>query len=97
MQKPNHQANEGKIENLNYPSTATRRAEKRFEAARQRSILYDDFPKLVEHRGGKSRIKNDPPLIFHRTAEMQTEYDARIAEALAYQAGAALGARTLSW
>lgn len=61
-----------------------RRAEKRFEEARERSVPDDDFPKLAEHRGGKPRIKDDPPLIFHPTAETQTEYDARIAEALTH-------------
>ncbi|MFO0993102.1 MAG: DUF2252 domain-containing protein [Hyphomicrobiales bacterium] len=60
-----------------------RRAERRFEEARGRSVPDDDFPKLAEHRGATPRIKDDPPLIFHPTGETQAEYDARIAEALA--------------
>ena len=41
------------------------------------------FPKLAEHRGNIPRIKDDPPLIFHPTAEqapgMETSYREAIA------------------
>jgi uncharacterized protein (DUF2252 family) len=41
------------------------RMEKRIEQARGRSAAAHDFPKLAEHVGGKPRIKDNPPLIFH--------------------------------
>ena len=45
------------------------RIKHRVEKARERSSPEFIFPKLVEHRGATPRIKDDPPLIFHLTAE----------------------------
>ncbi len=41
----------------------------RIEKATKRSSPDFLFPKLVEHRGATPRIKDNPPLIFHPTAE----------------------------
>src|SRR5262249_25603895 len=42
----------------------------RLERARQRNIVEDDFPKLVEHQGVAPVIKDNPPLIFHPSEEL---------------------------
>ena len=49
------------------------RMEKRIEQARGRSAAAHDFPKLVEHVGGKPRIKDNPPLIFHSAENKEDE------------------------
>lgn len=41
------------------------------------------FPKLAEHRGTAPRIKDDPPLIFHPTAEQAPGLGSRFHEAIA--------------
>ena len=41
----------------------------RLEKAEERSTPEVIFPKLVEHRGDTPRIKDEPPLIFHVSAE----------------------------
>lgn len=45
------------------------RMKKRLEVAQEKSSPEFVFPKLVEHRGAEPRFKDDPPLIFHPTAE----------------------------
>ena len=45
------------------------RIKHRVEKARERSSPEFIFPKLVAHRGATPQIKDDPPLIFHLTAE----------------------------
>ena len=42
---------------------------KRLETAEEKSTPEFVFPKLIEHRGTEPRFKDDPPLIFHPTAE----------------------------
>jgi uncharacterized protein (DUF2252 family) len=42
-----------------------KRMQKRLAKARARSVLEHDFPKLAEVAGGRSVIKDDPPLIYH--------------------------------
>jgi uncharacterized protein (DUF2252 family) len=42
----------------------------RVESAQEKSSPEFVFPKLVEHRGAEPRFKDDPPLIFHPSAEM---------------------------
>ena len=37
------------------------RRRERLERARQRNIVEDDFPKLVEHQGAAPVIKDNPP------------------------------------
>jgi uncharacterized protein (DUF2252 family) len=43
---------------------------KRVETAQEKSAPEFVFPKLVEHRGTEPRFKDDPPLIFHPSAEL---------------------------
>ena len=43
-----------------------REVETQIEKAVARSVLEDDFPKLATVEGGKPRIKDNPPLIFHQ-------------------------------
>jgi uncharacterized protein (DUF2252 family) len=45
------------------------RLERRVEQARKKSAPEMLFPKLAEHHGAVPRIKDEPPLIFHPTAE----------------------------
>jgi hypothetical protein len=45
------------------------------DKAEARSVLEDDFPKLVSTHGGTPRITDDPPLIFHQTDLGAREYD----------------------
>ena len=42
----------------------------RIEKSEEKSSPEVVFPKLVEHRGAEPRFKDDPPLIFHPSAEM---------------------------
>jgi uncharacterized protein (DUF2252 family) len=44
------------------------------DRAASRSVLEDDFPKLASLEGGKPRIKDNPPLIFHQTSLKSQEY-----------------------
>jgi len=54
------------------------------------------FPKLAEHRGAMPRIKDDPPLIFHPTAELAPGLETSYREALAlYRESLAEHLRTL--
>jgi uncharacterized protein (DUF2252 family) len=46
------------------------RVEQRIEKTRGRTVPEHDYPKLVEHHGATPRIKDNPPLIFHPTAEL---------------------------
>jgi len=46
------------------------RVKKRIEVAEEKSSPEFVFPKLVEHRGTEPRLKDDPPLIFHPSAEL---------------------------
>jgi uncharacterized protein (DUF2252 family) len=52
------------------PSEEVReRIEERVEKTRGRTVPEHYYPKLVEHHGATPRIKDNPPLIFHPTAE----------------------------
>jgi len=46
---------------------AKKRIEKRILKARSRDVMDEDFPKLVSVKGKKPTIKDNPPLIFHRS------------------------------
>jgi uncharacterized protein (DUF2252 family) len=48
---------------------ARERTEQRLEKVRSRTVPEHDYPKLVEHHGATPRIRDNPPLIFHPTAE----------------------------
>jgi uncharacterized protein (DUF2252 family) len=58
-------------------------AEKRIEKARSRTVPEHDYPKLVEHHGTTPRIKDNPPLIFHPTAEQAPALKTGYREAIA--------------
>src|SRR5262249_22595684 len=45
------------------------RVKQRIEKPRERTIAEHDFPKLVEQKGSRPLIKDNPPLIFHPTAK----------------------------
>jgi uncharacterized protein (DUF2252 family) len=51
-----------------------KRFEKRLEKAQARSIANEDYPKLAEIKKGKIGIKDNPPLIYHRTEHEPAEY-----------------------
>ena len=59
------------------------RVKHRVEKAQARTVPEYDYPKLVEHHGAIPRIKDNPPLIFHPTAEiapgLRTGYQEAIA------------------
>ena len=56
---------------------ASRRSQKRFSAARARSVLEHDFPKLATGAGHAPTIKDTPPLIYHLSGESAKELDVR--------------------
>ena len=60
------------------------RIEGRVDQARRKSAPEVLFPKLVEHVGADPKIKDEPPLIFHPTAEqapgLRSSYSEAIAE-----------------
>jgi Uncharacterized protein conserved in bacteria (DUF2252) len=62
---------------------ARERIEQRLEKTRGRTVPEHDYPKMVEHHGTTPRIKDNPPLIFHPTAELarglKTAYTGAIA------------------
>jgi len=60
-----------------------KRAKKRVAAARARSVLEHDFPKLAAGAGQAPAIKDNPPLIYHLSGEGQKELYARARAAFA--------------
>ncbi len=50
---------------------ASRRANKRIAAARARNVLEHDFPKLAASAGKSPTIKDNPPLIYHPSGEIE--------------------------
>jgi uncharacterized protein (DUF2252 family) len=48
--------------------------ETRIAKAAKRTVLEDDFPKLVSVKNGRPRIKDNPPLIFHEMIRGTKEY-----------------------
>ncbi|TXT36077.1 MAG: hypothetical protein FD138_1107, partial [Planctomycetota bacterium] len=55
--------------------------ERKLKKLQSRSALEDDYPKLVEEVGGKPRIKDDPPYIFHLSELVTPEAQEMIVEA----------------
>jgi uncharacterized protein (DUF2252 family) len=49
---------------------ARRRFAERIEKEQRRTVPEHLYPKLVSEEGARPRIKDDPPLIFHPTADM---------------------------
>ena len=58
------------IEKARDPATR-KRFQKRVAAARARSVLEHDFPKLAAMAGREPRIKDSPPLIYHPRSETE--------------------------
>jgi uncharacterized protein (DUF2252 family) len=61
--------------------TARERGRKRMDKARDRNVLDEDFPELVTFEGGKHRIRDNPPLIYHLQDEEEAVVEARVREA----------------
>jgi uncharacterized protein (DUF2252 family) len=62
---------------------ARRRAVRRLEKARQRSVLEHDFPALVHANGLAPTIRESPPLIFHWREQGHEEHMANVRKAFA--------------
>ena len=61
--------------------TARRRMSERIDAARRKTVPDHLYPKLVSEQGGRPRIKDEPPLIFHPNADMAPGFASGYAEA----------------
>lgn len=61
--------------------TARERGRKRMDKARDRNVLDEDFPELVTFEGGRHRIRDNPPLIYHLQDEEEAVVEARVREA----------------
>ena len=76
--------------------TTKQRAKKRFDKAHDRNILDEDFPELVTFEGGRHRIRDNPPLIYHLQDEEEAIVKARVLEAFeSYRATLAEDRRVL--
>lgn len=62
---------------------AGQRAAKRLAAARERSVLEHDFPKLTADIGEDPTIRDNPPLIYHLGGHGSGEYFANVRAAFA--------------
>jgi uncharacterized protein (DUF2252 family) len=62
---------------------AVRRARKRIAAARARTVLEHDFPKLAAGAGEAPTIKDNPPLIYHLSGKAGEDLLTRSREAYA--------------
>jgi uncharacterized protein (DUF2252 family) len=72
------------------------RIRQRLESVGQKNVPEFLFPKFIEHRGAMPKIKDDPPLIFHPTAEQAPGLESGYQEALAlYRESLAEHLRTL--
>ncbi len=61
--------------------------EKRLKKTLSRTVLEEDYPKLVEDVGGQPRIKDFPPYIYHvRPSDVDSELTSDIAEELVGEA-----------
>jgi hypothetical protein len=70
------------VQEMGQTKEARERIEKRIERAREKSTPELLFPKLVEHHGSLPRIKDEPPLIFHPTAELAPGLESGYSEAI---------------
>jgi len=61
---------------------ARKRLTPRIEKARSRSVIEHDFPKLVDRTGGRLRIKDTPPLIFHEQSNKGKAFRQNVLSAL---------------
>ena len=65
------------------PKEAREFVKERIEKTLARTIPEHDYPKLVEHHGTLPRIKDNPPLIFHPTAEEAPQLKSGYVEGIA--------------
>jgi len=65
------------------PQTAREFVAHEVEKTRTRTIPEHDYPKLVEQHGTLPRIKDNPPLIFHPTAEEAPQLKSGYVDAIA--------------
>ncbi len=61
---------------------ARRRMAERIEAEQRKTVPDHLYPKLVSQEGAQPRIKDDPPLIYHPTAELFPGVESGFAEPL---------------
>ena len=55
---------------------------KRLQKATAHTSAEVDYPKLVEHVGGRPTIRDDPPLVFHSQENEATEFERNVHEVL---------------
>ena len=55
--------------------------EKRIKKAQARTAIGHEYPNLVEETGGRPRIKDDPPHIYHISEQAGDEFQQMVAEA----------------
>lgn len=60
------------------------RLARRVDRIREKTTPEELFPKLVEHHGSLPRIKDEPPLIFHPTAEQAPGLSSGYEEAITF-------------
>ncbi|TCO82644.1 uncharacterized protein (DUF2252 family) [Plasticicumulans lactativorans] len=60
-----------------------RRARKRIAKAAARDVLEEDYPALVSEEGGKPRIRDNPPLIYHPEASGTAAFEETLRTAFA--------------
>ena len=60
-----------------------KRLAERVEGEKQKTVIDHLYPKLVSKEGANPRIKDDPPLIFHPTAELAPGVKSSYAEGIA--------------
>jgi uncharacterized protein (DUF2252 family) len=63
------------------PAAAQKRLRARVEKARGQSVAEHEFPKLVESKGARPRIKDNPPLIFHEQGSERKEFRGNVMNA----------------
>ncbi len=56
------------------------RIKKRVAKVRAHTIVEDDFPELTESSGGKPRIRDNPPLIYHLPEAEEADFEQNIEE-----------------
>jgi uncharacterized protein (DUF2252 family) len=62
--------------------TERQRVKRRIAKIVSRDVVEDDYPKLVESSGGKERIKDNPPLIYHPPEAQEKDFDEIVQEAM---------------
>jgi hypothetical protein len=62
---------------------ARKRMAERIEAEKRKTVPDHLYPKLVSEEGARPRIKDEPPLIFHPTAEMAPGLESGYVQAIA--------------